>query len=177
MLRAKTVLAALTGVLLLCASWGDACGDKLLVVGRGVKYSRAGGAMHTASILIYKNPSAPGGAVTGDAKFEESLKRAGHKVRAVVDAPDLDAALKSARYDLVLADPADSPNLEKKLASQPSKPTVVPVLYEPSAGALAAAEKEYGCALKGPSKDYLSAIDDIMARRIKAAGTKTAKTQ
>ena len=176
MLRAKTVLAALTGVLLLCASWGDACGDKLLVVGRGVKYSHAGGAAHTASILIYKNASAPGAAVTGNAKFEENLKHAGHKVQ-VADAPGLDAALKSARFDLVLADPSDSPSLEKKLASQPSKPTVVPVLYEPSASELAAVEKEYGCALKAPSKDYLSAIDDIMARRIKAAGTKTAKTQ
>jgi ABC-type amino acid transport substrate-binding protein len=177
MRSAKMVLAAMTGLLLLCASWGDACGDKLLVVGRGVKYSRAGGAMHTASILIYKNASAPGGAVTGDAKFEESLKRAGHKVRSVGDAPGLDAALKSARYDLVLVDPADSPSLEKEIAAQPSKPTVVPVLYEPSASSLAAAEKEYGCALKAPSKDYLSAIDDIMARRIKAAGAKTARTQ
>jgi ABC-type amino acid transport substrate-binding protein len=176
MRTAKTVLAALTG-LLLCASWGDACGDKLLVVGRGVKYSHAGGAAHAASILIYQNRSAPGGAVTGNAKFEESLKRAGHKVQSVADAHALDAALKSARYDLVLADPADSPNLEKEIASQPSKPTVVPVLYEPSASALAAAEKEYGCALKAPSKDYLSAIDDIIARRIKAAGTKPAKTQ
>jgi len=176
MRTAKTILAALAG-LLLCASWGDACGDKLLVVGRGVKYSHAGGAVHTASILIYKNASAPGAAVTGNAKFEENLKHAGHKVRSVTDAPALDAALKSDRYDLVLADPADSPSLEKKLASQPSKPTVVPVLYEPSASELSAAEKEYGCALKAPSKDYLSAIDDIMARRLKAAGTKTAKTQ
>jgi hypothetical protein len=50
---------------------------------------------------------------------------------------------------------------------------VVPVLYQPSAGELAEAEKQYGCAVKAPSKtyDYLDVIDGVLAPR------KTTKTQ
>jgi hypothetical protein len=54
---------------------------------------------------------------------------------------------------------------------------VVPVLYRPTADELAAAEKQYGCAMKTPSKDYLSAIDEAMNQKAKGTVAKTGKTK
>jgi ABC-type amino acid transport substrate-binding protein len=155
--------------------WGDAqaCGDKFLVVGRGVRYQRVSPAAHSASILIYMNPASRIPAAAKDAQLESNLKQAGYKVQSVDTSAGLQSALKSSRYDLVLADIADSPGLEKDVSSDPSKPVVVPVLYQPTSAELAAAKKEYGCAMKAPGKDYLATIDDIMARKGKAADAKT----
>ena len=159
------------------AADGYACGDKFLVVGRGVKYGRTRAAVHAASILIVKNAASPTATSGSDAKLEENLKQAGHKVRSVSDPAALNSALKAAQYDLVLADLADSPGLEKQVGGQASKPVVVPVLYQPTADELAAAKKEYGCALKAPSKDYLATIDEIMTTRQKGTGTKPGQTK
>ena len=85
--------------------------------------------------------------------------------------------MKAAKFDLVLADVADSPGLEKQVGSQPSKPIVVPVLYEPTSEQLAAAKKQYGCAMKAPSKDYLSTIDEIINQKLKGTEGKADKTK
>jgi hypothetical protein len=174
MRKAVALLAGVAGVWLLCWADAQACGDKFLVVGRGVRYSRArvaGG--RPTSILIYKNPTSRIAAASKDAQLESNLKQAGYKIQSVEDAAGLQSALKSAKYDLVLADIADSPGLEKDVASEASKPLVVPVLYEPSSAELAAAKKEYGCAMKAPSKDYRATIDEIMARKAKSTEAKT----
>ena len=172
-MRKTAFLAGVAGVCLLCWADAQACGDKFLVVGRGVKYSRAH-AVHPASILIYMNPASRLPAAAKDVQLESNLKQAGYKVQSVENTAGLQSALKSAKYDLVLADIADSPSLEKDVASEPSKPIVVPVLYQPTSAELAAAKKEYGCAMKAPGKDYLATIDEIMARKTKGTEPKTA---
>ena len=177
MRKATALLTGLAGLWLLCVADVHACGDKFLVVGRGVRYSRAHGAVHAASILIYRNSTSQSAAIAKDVKLEGDLKQAGHKVQSVTDATALDSALKGARFDLVLADVADSPGLEKQVASQSSKPIVVPVLYEPTSDQLAAAKKQYGCAMKAPSKDYLSTIDEIMSQKLKVAEGRADKTK
>jgi hypothetical protein len=174
MRKAVGFLAGMAGVWLLCWADAQACGDKFLVVGRGVRYSRAHAAARTTSILIYKNAGSRIAAGSTDAQLVSNLKQAGYKVQSVENAAGLQNALKSAKYDLVLADIADSPSLEKDVASEPSKPLVVPVLYEPSSAELAAAKKEYGCAMKAPNKDYLATIDEILARKAKATEGKAA---
>ena len=157
-----------------CLGWADAqaCGDKFLVVGRGVKYQRAHAAVHPASILIYMNPASRLPAAAREIKLESNLKQAGHKVQTIEDPTRLDDALKSAQYDLVLADVADSPSLEKHVGARPSRPVVMPVLYHPTADELAAAQKQYGCAMKAPAKDYLAAIDDAIAQKLKRASAR-----
>lgn len=172
--RALVFVSGLAGLGLMGASHGYACGDKFLVVGRGVKYGRSHAAAHPASIVMYGNVASK---VIAKDKLEASLKRAGHKVRPVADVGELEGALKSARYDLVLADLADSSGLENQVGSQASRPVVVPVLYDPTAAELAAAKEKYGCALKAPSKDYLARIDEIMATRLKASSGKSAKSK
>jgi len=151
--------------------WTDAqaCGDKFLVVGRGVRYQRVHPAAHPGSILIYMKPGSQVPAAAKEIQLQSSLKRAGHKVDTVENAARLQDALKSVKYDLVLADIADSAALERQVGSEPSMPAVVPVLYRPTGDEMAAAQKQYGCAIKVPSKDYLAAIDDVMLQRLRTA--------
>jgi hypothetical protein len=160
MRRAVAFSLVSVGALLLCGSETWACGDKFLVVGRGVRYQRVHPAMRPASILIYMNPSSHVPAAAKEIQLESGLKQAGHKVETVADSASLDGALKSAKYDLVLADIADSAALEKK--AETGKTVVVPVLFHPTADELAAAQKQYGCAMKATSQDYLSAIDEAL---------------
>src|SRR5262245_5035324 len=163
-MRDRVALVAPLGALVFlgAAAYVDACGDKFLVVGRGVRYTRVRAAAHPASILLYMNPTSRVPAAAKDAKLEASLKQAGHKVRTVETAGQLSDALKASKFDLVVADVSDGPSLEKQVGSGPS---LVPVLYKPTDAELAAARERYGCALKAPSKDPLAAIDEAMSQR------------
>ena len=42
----------------------------------------------------------------------------------------------------------------------------------PTADELAAAQKQYGCAMKAPAKDYLAAIDAAIAQKLKRASAR-----
>lgn len=176
MRNTSVVLPLLAGAALMCAADASACGDKFLVVGRGLRYSR-GRSPHPASILIYMNPSSRLPAAAKDVQLQAGLKQAGHTVQTVESAGQLGEALRSAKFDLVLADIVDSPGLEKQLAANPSKPVVVPVLYRATSEELVAAKTQYGCALKAPSKDPLAAIDEAMAQRLKSAPPKATQTK
>jgi len=172
------LVASMGALVFICgATYVDACGDKFLVVGRGVRYTRVRASAHPANILIYMKPGSSVPAAAKDAKLEVSLKQAGHKVQTVESPGQLNEALKTSKFDLVVADIVDSPTLEKEVGSQTSHPGVVPVLYNPSDAEVAAAQKQYGCALKTPSKDPLSAIDEAMVQRLKATDTKATKTK
>src|SRR3979490_2918334 len=77
-----------------------ACGDKLMMLGRGIRFQ----SKHTpraASVLLYLPASAAAQPLT-DPKRESALREAGHTVRAVTSAADLDGALRSGSYDVVL---------------------------------------------------------------------------
>lgn len=167
MRKTAVVLPLLAGAAFMCAVDAYACGDKFLVVGRGIRYSR-GRSPHPASILIYMNPASRLPAAAKDVQLQAGLKQAGHTVQTVESAGQLGEALKSAKFDLVLADIVDSPGLEKQVAANPSKPVVVPVLYHATSEEMAAARSQYGCALKAPSKDPLAAIDEAMAQKLKS---------
>ena len=144
-----------------------ACGDKLLVIGRGVRFQRAY-ASHQANLVIYSNGSQSGAAL-GSAKLQATLKQAGHKLQTVASASQLDEALKSGRVDVVLADFADLAGITRQLQSAPSKPIVLPILLKPSKAELAAARIAYQFALKGPADEiqYLTAIDEAMKSRLR----------
>jgi hypothetical protein len=154
-----------------------ACGDKFLVVGRGVRYQRVHAAAHPASILIYMNPASHVPAAAKDVQLEASLKQAGHTVQQVQTAGQLDDALKAKKYDVVLADIADSPGLEKQMGSAASRPSVVPILYHPTADEVSQAKKQYGCALKAPNPDPLAAIDEAMSQRLHSADASAGKAK
>jgi ABC-type amino acid transport substrate-binding protein len=146
-----------------------ACGDKLLVIGRGVRFQRAY-ASRQANLVIYSNGT-QSDATLRSAKLQATLKQAGHKLQTVEGASQLGEALKSGRVDVVLADFADLAGVTRQLQSAPSKPVILPVLFKPSKAELAAAKKEYTFVLKAPGDEvqYLVAIDEAMKSRLKIA--------
>lgn len=142
-----------------------ACGDKLLVLGRGVRFQRAFAAVHPASILIYR----PRTAAAPDAfkEFDATLKDAGHKLQAVDNATALADALKTGSFDLVLVDLASAQALEQQVRSSASKPTLLPLSYKASKADAATAKQRFGSLLSIPSKSgqYLATIDRAMESR------------
>ena len=154
------------------------CGDKFVVLGRGVRFGRAFAAKFPASVLIYANPASHMPAAAKEFRLEATLKAAGHKTRVVESSADLEQALTSGKYDIVLADLADSPGVQKNAASAASKPMVIPVLYKPTPTELAAVEKTYGCLIapaSSRSPDLLPVLDQAMQSRTSGTGARCQK--
>ena len=154
-------LAALSGTGAL------ACGDKLLAIGRGLRFQRVYAA-HEANLVIY-SARTQSGATLSTAKLQTTLKRAVHKLQLAQGGSELDQALKSGRVDVVLVDFADLAGIARQLQSAPSKPVILPILVKPSRAELAAAQREYKFALKATADDfeYLTAIDEAMKLRLR----------
>lgn len=165
------LLAAVVGVM---AIGGDllACGDKLLIVGRGLRTNRA---LHRASILVYADPKGALPAALKEGHLRRDLERAGHRLRTATSREEFDAALGAGTYDLVLADLTAAHVLESEASAAPSKPTILPTLFNPSEAELAAAVRQYSCVVKAPAdqKDYMTVINEAMAERARQAPAKS----
>ena len=158
-----------SGALLLAWTEARACGDKFLVIGRGVRYQRAHGAVQRASIVMYLDPKGHLEAVLKESRLEANLKLAGHTLRSVADRSELGEILRSERYDILLADISEMVNLEGEVQSA-ARPFFLPVIYNPSGEELAEAERQYSCVMKSPStkRHYLAVIDDAIVQKQKA---------
>lgn len=172
-------LTAFAAALALFPGTANACGDKFVVLGRGMRLLSVKASMHPASILIYMNPASHVPAADREFQLQSTLKLAGHKAAAVEDARALDKALASGKYDLVLADFSDAPALEQEVRTSASKAAVIPVVYNPTGTELAAAEKQYSCLVKASKKnhDLLAVVDEAMVSKSKGAGASCQNTR
>ena len=161
----RLLILGFTIVIALCAADAFPCGDKFLVVGRGMRYERAYPAAHPSSILVYGTDAK----VSKD--LETILKKSGHKTQTVIDDTTLFKDLEKSKYDLVLVSLADVARLEAKVMSTQSKPAVLPVIYNATGKELDAAKKQYNCVLKysGKNKNTIAVIDEVMAAKKKGA--------
>jgi hypothetical protein len=177
MKRPLRALGAALGVCLLAATSVFACGDKFVVLGRGMRLLRVNASTHPASILIYMNPASHVAAADKEFQLQSTLKLAGHKPSVVEDQGGLDKALKSGRYDLVLADLSDTAMVEPRAEASVSKPGVIPVVYNETGSELARAEKQYSCLVKASKKnhDLLAVIDEAMQSKAKSSEVKCQK--
>jgi hypothetical protein len=170
MLKRLLVIASLVvGGLALGAAVAAACGDKFILLGRGARVARS---KYPSTILIYMNPSSRVPAADKEFRLEAVLKAAGHKAQVAETQGEVQKALASGKYDLVLADSVDVPELRKEAGATASKPLVLPILYNPTPDELATAEKEANCAVR-PSKqsrDLLIVVDQTMQDRRKGTG-------
>jgi len=164
--------AVLGSAALLTPPVGLACGDKLLAIGRGVRFQRAY-SQRPANVVIYSNGNQSGAAFRS-AKLQTTLKQAGHKLQTAEGLSQLKEALQMGKVDVVVADFADLAGINQQLQSAPSKPAVLPVLFKPSKTELSAAQRDYKFALKAPGDEvqYLVAIDEAMKLRLRI-GAKT----
>ncbi len=171
----KTLLLGLglLGCTLMVGGDAVACGDKLVVVGRGLRPRHK--AVTTASILVYARPGGSLPAALAEGGLQKNLERAGHRISRVGTEQELKEALCAGGHDLVLADLETAPRVEAQASSAPAHPTVLPTLYNPSPAELKAAQSAFQCVLTAPAKekDYLAVVDEAMASRAKQARGET----
>ena len=138
----------------------NACGDKTLAVGRGIRMYEMSARHNPSAILIYS----PTIAAEKTSPLMQILKRVGHRPTAVGNAAQLSAALKSAQYDLVLTELADVSNVQRQVDAFAPKTVVVPVLYKVSKAEQASAARLYKVIVKNPTTgaDYLAAVHQVM---------------
>jgi hypothetical protein len=166
-MRAVVPVLAITAVLLQTTSAAQACGDKFLLVGRGVEFHRAYAAVYPASIVIYVHSQGAAAKAIRDPRLQADLKFSGHRVLVVETEAALARALESSRVDLLLADVAEAERMSIQASAAPSKPTVLPVMYQPTKEEAKAIETRYQCRLTAADRvdRYLSAIDNAMKAR------------
>ena len=168
---------ALLGSALAVVLSGDAlaCGDKLVVVGRGL-HAKGVRPPQRASILLFAEPKSSVAAALQDGNLRQDLERAGHRLRSATSREELEAALGTGTYDLLLADLKAASFAESEAKASASKPTFLPTLFNPTAAELAAVSNQYRCVVKTPGeqKDYITVINEALAERAKPtpAGSK-----
>jgi hypothetical protein len=173
MRRPLTILLLPLTALLLNSWPAGACGDKLLILGLGVRFA-VDTADSPAWILLYANPAA-NSTPFQDEKLRSIVEKAGHRLRSVTTKEDLASALKTGRYDLVLADFADAGSVEPLIETAPSNPTLLPWIYQATKTEGARADKQYPLVLKAPASvgHFLSVVDRTMEKRAKLARLRT----
>ena len=161
-MRRSLILAGL--FLVATVAW--ACGDKLMLV-MGVRLSRIK-PVQPALILAYPGRTASATLIR-DLQLQPAVKKAGHRIQVVEDLAGLDNALKSGKYDLVMADVANANELSRLVLAAPSKAVLLPVAFQSSKEEQSAAQKKYHCLLKAPGNPdhYLAAIDQAMDWKLK----------
>jgi hypothetical protein len=148
----------------------SACGDKFVLLGRGVRFQRAYAAIHPAAILLVIPPKSVKNAAVRDSRLQSALKMAGHQVD-VVPAASLTEALARARYDIILAERADAVGIADLAPAAPRKAAVLGILEKPSAADLAAARQRLDGVITTPQPlpDILRLLDDVMKARLERA--------
>jgi hypothetical protein len=146
------------------AAPSEACGDKLLVIGRRVK--RVPQAKHPASVLLYMRPGSALPKAAKELKLETTLRQAGHSVETLDQVDQLHSLLLAGRYDFVLTDLTDAAPVAREAGSGPGAPGVVPVAYKAGETALRDSRAMYPVVIQaGKSLSYLSALDAAMRQR------------
>jgi DNA-binding NtrC family response regulator len=164
----KIVLAVLliAGVFLLGIAVVEACGDKALRIGRGIRFQRT---THPAAVLIYIPSNA-----TRAAQVQSLLKKVGHKSYAAQGEDSFSDALRSGKYDLVFSDLGVASSLGKQIENSPSRPVLVAVVSEGTKAEVAAAQKHYSHLVKNPhsAERYLDALEGAMRSRVRLIAKK-----
>ncbi len=166
--RKVTILLLAFPAFLFLANSALGCGEKLLMLGRGIRF-QTGYAPQPALVLIYIRPGSRAYAALTDPKLQTALTEAGHKLSVVEGRQELTEALKSGHYDIVLADFADASELEKALPLTPSKPVLLPLVSGGTKAEVATLKKHYKAVMKAPAKagEYCSAVDKAMELKTK----------
>jgi len=153
-----------------------ACGEKLLALGRGIRF-QSRHSPRPASVLLYLPQSASGRPLT-DPNLESALKEAGHTVRAATTNADLESALRSGAYDVVLANITDAADLERAQAVTAGNAVVLPAVYlvapdqqgkQKTKADRDNASKTFGVMVEVPGRPghYCAAVDKAMDVKLK----------
>ena len=159
-----------------------ACGEKLLTLGRGIRF-QSRHSPRPAAVLLYIPQSATGRPLA-DPNLESALKEAGHAVRAATTSADLESALHSGNYDVVLANITDAPDLEHAQAVTAVNAVVLPAVYlvapaptgkQQTKADRDNASKSFGVMVEVPGRPghYCAAVDKAMELKLKREKSNT----
>jgi len=148
----------------------EACGDKFLVITRGTRFQRPS-PRESASVLLYANPASRLTQTLTRLPIDATLKKAGYRTTTVATADALTAALQSGRWDVIVADVSDVPNIR---VSKSEAAIVLPVVFDGAAGQIDQLKQIYRRVLNSPtrSQSVLDAIDDVLTAKTNAAKTR-----
>jgi hypothetical protein len=165
--RKLLVAASAFSVVLLSGIPSDACGDKLLVLGRGIRLEALLG-NRTAKILAYQHAGTHGADLIADPEFQSALKNSGYQLHVVRDTEELEVAMRLGKYDLLLTDFGDVSAVEQVVRSVGTTPALIPILYQPTKPQLALVEKQYRYVLKVPRKasGSLSVLEQALETKL-----------
>jgi hypothetical protein len=151
----------LLGALLLVAGFfssnmANACGDKLLILGRPLHFKS-----RPASILAFAPPGSPLESMLADQHWTTAIAKGRHRVVVILTAERLSQVLKGERFDLILVAQGEATMSPAQLADTAFPAVVVPVVENTSRETLRNAEREFGVVMKSAAKsgEYLSEID------------------
>ena len=163
-MMARTILSTL----LLVVSVGAperlaACGDKYLNVGLGTHYHRSTAERRTASILVYANTGSELSRLVATLSVESAMNKAGYRPAIATSPAELDMALRTRKWDVIVVDGRDAQTLVQRL-QKPAAPHVVPVLTRPTKDELKIAERTYDTVLNTPTKNrvFVDVVDDAV---------------
>jgi hypothetical protein len=156
----STLMLVLAGAVIV-----DACGDKFLLVGRGLAFGRAYASVYPGSILIYGPPATQ----PQTNKLQQAIRKAGHRVAVVSTPTDLSTRLLLQQTDIVIADVGVKSDLDQQIATLASKPSVLYLVTDAEKGR-AAAPQDAASVVKNGEKPgrFLVVIEDIMKTRQQA---------
>jgi hypothetical protein len=163
----RRLLGLLVGAATAAMMWSpvQACGDKFLLVGRGVRFQRAYLAVHPANILIYARSTTNADRAIRDPQFHKTLRQAGHQLSVIEDTTLFEHALRVSNFDIVLADLTEAPTIDVLVMSAPSHPKALYVEYP--TGSTKALASQFMCELKAGDRAtrFLDRIEDEMKTR------------
>jgi hypothetical protein len=143
----------------------DACGDKFLLVGRGLAFGRAYASVYPGSILIYGQPASK----SQVDKLQQSIRKAGHRVAVVNTPADLSAKLLLQQTDIVIADVAVKSDLDQQVATMATRPSVLYLVTEAAKGRTAIPQDSASVIKSGEKPGrFLVVLEDIMKTRQQA---------
>jgi hypothetical protein len=152
-------------MMLLASPALDACGDKFLLVGRGLAFGRAYASVYPGTILIYNGPATK----PQNRKLYDNIRKAGHRVALVITPDVLSAQLLLQRTDIVIADEASRSDLERMIATLAVRPSVLYLVADGHAPTTPLPQ-EPGAVVKNGEKPgrFLVVLEDIMKARQQA---------
>jgi hypothetical protein len=170
-MRPKVLILAAAGFFAATAAQAcPACGDKLSLVGGGVSFERVSQAGPPGRIVVLAEPGSVVQTADSDLGLVAEFKRAGHDVKVVADAGELDRVVRDQGADVVVAHWSEAAATAGRLGTGTGSPTVVPVSYKSSdaADAMAAGAGRCVCQVdQRKGRKLTETIDKVLDKRRK----------
>jgi hypothetical protein len=140
-----------------------ACGDKYLNLGLGTHYHRSAAERHAAAVLLHANAGSELSRLLAGLSVEAAMNKVGYRPTIAASLSELDAALHTRKWDVIVVDGRDMPTVVQRL-EKTEAPHVVPVLTRPTKDELKQAEKIYDTVLNTPTRNraFVDIVDDAM---------------